>query len=334
MNEITLIEPSMADVLKAIEAATDLSPGRKTHWSCSVRQICVGIGRPPESIPGRWSGVNAALQRLHHAHLGCNPKTLSNHKANVKACLAWFAGIRNLPKRGAVLSPVWAAPWASIPDRPRRKRLSGPIRFASAKELVPGDINEEVFEDYMQYRAATTALAAGNAARRRIARAWNACVDEIPQWPRQRLLEPPVKSLTKVPWESFPEKLRQEIESYLDGFKKVRRGIRGKRIRPSKQITIDTRRRELQAFARMAVKQGYPIDSLKSLADLLDPALVEEVLDAYWEKGAAEPQKWTIDLAWKLLSVARETKCLPEDDLAKLDEIRAAIETVVSPRRT
>ncbi len=326
MNEITLIEPSMADVLKAIEAATDLSPGRKTHWSCSVRQICVGIGRPPESIPGRWSGVNAALQRLHHAHLGCNPKTLSNHKANVKACLAWFAGIRNLPKRGAVLSPVWAALWARIPDRPRRQRLSGLIRFASAKDLAPDDINEEVFEDYMQYRAATTALAAGDAARRRIARAWNACVDEIPQWPRQRLLEPPVKSLTKVPWESFPEKLRQEIESYLDGFKKVRRGIRGKRIRPSKQITIDTRRRELQAFARMAVKQGYPIDSLKSLADLLDPALVEEVLDAYWEKGAAEPQKWTIDLAWKLLSVARETKCLPEDDLAKLDEIRAALE--------
>jgi integrase len=326
MNEITLIEPSMADVLKAIEAAADLSPGRKTHWSCSVRQICVGIGRPPESIPGRWSGVNAALQRLHHAHLGCNPKTLSNHKANVKACLAWFAGIRNLPKRGAVLSPVWAALWARIPDRPRRQRLSGPVRFASAKDLAPDGINEEVFEDYMQYRAATTALAADNAARRRIARAWNTCVDEIPQWPRQRLLEPPVKSLTKVPWESFPEKLRQQIETYLEGFKKVRRGIRGKRIRPSKQVTIDTRRRELQAFARMAVKQGYPTASLESLADLLDPDLVEEVLNAYWEASGEEPRKWTIELAWKLLSVARETKCLPESDIAKLEEIRAALE--------
>jgi hypothetical protein len=68
----TLLEPSMLDVLKAIDAASDLSQTKKTHWSCSVRQICVGIGRPPESIPGRLSGVNAALQRLHHAHLGCN----------------------------------------------------------------------------------------------------------------------------------------------------------------------------------------------------------------------------------------------------------------------
>ena len=88
MTETKLLEPSMADVLRAIEAATDLSPSQKTHWACSARQICVGIGRPPESVAGRWSGVNAAIQRLHHARLGCNPKTLSNHKANVRACLA------------------------------------------------------------------------------------------------------------------------------------------------------------------------------------------------------------------------------------------------------
>ena len=61
MTKIELLEPSIADVLKAIEAATNLTANKKTHWSCSVRQICIGIGRPPESIPGRWSGVNAAM---------------------------------------------------------------------------------------------------------------------------------------------------------------------------------------------------------------------------------------------------------------------------------
>jgi integrase len=326
MTKIELLEPSMADVLKAIEAATNLTATKKTHWSCSVRQICIGIGRPPESVAGRWSGVNAAIQRLHHAHVGCNPKTLSNHKANVKACLAWFAGAKNLPKHGMALSPTWVTLRAEIPDEFRRDRLSGLIRFASAKAVEPSQVNEAALDEYMKYRAATTALAADDAARRRIARAWNACLDDIAGWPRQRLAEPPVKSLTKVPWESFAEKLRQQIETYLERFKKVRRGIRGKRIRPCKQITIDTRRRELQAFARMAVKQGYPAESLESLADLLDPDLVEEVLNAYWEVSGEEPDKWTIDLAWKLLSVARETKCLPEADLAKLDDIRAAIE--------
>jgi integrase len=326
MPEIKLLEPSMADVLSAIEAAPDLSASKKTYWSCSVRQICIGIGRPPENIPGRWSGVNAALQDLHHARVGCNPKTLSNHKSNLRGALAWYADVKSLPMHGILLSPLWAPLRAKVPDRFRRERLSGLIRFASAKAIEPAEVDEEVFDDYMKYRAETTALATDNAARRKIARAWNACAEDIPGGPKQRLIEPPVKSLTLIPWERFPEQLRQDIENYLEGFKKVRRGSRGKRIRPCKPSTIDTRRRELQAFARMAVKQGHPVESLSSFSDLLDPDLVEEVLEAYWEENGEEPRIWTIDMAWKLHSIARETKCLPDSDLERLDEFRAAIE--------
>ena len=326
MTEIKLLESSIAEVLEAIATAVDLPDSKKTHWACSLRQVCAWIGRPPESIAGRWSGVNSAMQQLHHARIGCNPKTLSNHKANARAALLWFAEANGLPKRGALLSPSWAALWAKIRDQFLRERLSGLIRFASAKTIEPGHVNEEVFDDYMGYRAETTALATDNAARRKIARAWNTCVDAIAEWPKQRLIEPLAKSLTLIPWEAFCAQLREEIEIYLEGFKKVRRGVRGKRIRPCKQSSIDTRRRELQAFARMAVKQGYPVESLGSLADLVDPDLVEEVLEAYWEENGEEPRIWTIDMAWKLFSIARETKCLPESDLAKLDDIRAAME--------
>jgi hypothetical protein len=179
MTEIELLEPSIADVLAAIEAAPDLSASKKTHWSCSLRQVSIGVGRPPESIPGRWSGVNIPLQKLHHARMGCNPKTLANHNANARAALMWFAGVNNLPKRGTILSPSWTSLNAKIPEKFRRKRLSGLIRYASAKGIEPEEVNEEVLDDYMRYRAETTALAANSAARRLIARAWNACAGAI-----------------------------------------------------------------------------------------------------------------------------------------------------------
>jgi len=70
MTEIKLIELSMADVLRAIEAAPDLSASKKTHWSCSVSRICIAIGRPPENIPGRWSAVNSAV-RLARGRASC-----------------------------------------------------------------------------------------------------------------------------------------------------------------------------------------------------------------------------------------------------------------------
>jgi hypothetical protein len=140
----------------------------------------------------------------------------------------------------------------------------------------------------------------------------------IAEWPRQRLIEPPVKTLTKIPWDAFPEGLRADVERYLAGFTKMRRGVSGKRIRKCKPSTIETRRRELQAFARMAADQGVPIKSLNSLPALVQPDLVEKVLHAYWEQNGEEPKTFTIDMGWKILSVAREAKCLSEADLRSL----------------
>ena len=61
----------------------------------------------------------------------------------------------------------------------------------------------------------------------------------------------------------------------------------------------------------MAVRLGQPVEGLTSLEALLDPVLVEEILNAYWEENGEEPRVYTIDLAWKLLSVARELSAFP-----------------------
>lgn len=107
----------------------------------------------------------------------------------------------------------------------------------------------------------------------------------------------------------------------------MRRTAKGKRIRPCKEATIQTRRSVLRAAAKMAVRQGVPIESLTSLSGLLDPKVVEKVLDGYWRQDGETPRVFTIDLSWRFLSVARETKCLDEEGCERLDEMRAEMET-------
>ena len=80
------------------------------------------------------------------------------------------------------------------------------------------------------------------------------------------------------------------------------------------------------AVARMAVRTGVPIGSLTSLAALLDPEVVERVIEAYWQKNGDEPTTGTVDLGWKLLRMAREAGCLDPAALERLDEIRVALE--------
>jgi len=142
-----------------------------------------------------------------------------------------------------------------------------------------------------------------------MARAWNANVGAIAGWPDIKLVEPPVKSTVENAWSDFPEGLRRDVERYLEGLTKVRRNRKGQRVRPLKPVTLRTRRAELQGAARMAVKAGVPVENLNSLAALLAPEVAEQVLEAYCKKNGEKPKLYTIDLAGRFLSIARETKC-------------------------
>jgi integrase len=320
-----LLEQSFAEAMTAIEQATDLSDGIKRHWVCSLRQIARWLDRPAEVTPARWTAIRLQVGQLHHARLGVTAKTVANHKANVAAALRWFGKEHNVPSRGVALSTEWAALRDGIGDRGRRARLYGLMRYCSGRTLLPASVDDAVVAHYLRYRAETSSLATNSMARRSIARAWNASADENPDWPAQRLTEPPLKAKEGPAWDEFPAGLRRDIDKYLAGLGKPRRGPDGKRSRPCSPRTITTRRAELVAVARMAVRIGTPMESLTSLAALLDPDVVGPVLDAYWKKNGKEPNVYTIDLGWKLLSLAKQTG-LDEGAIARLDDIRAALE--------
>src|SRR5882672_4807159 len=319
------LEPTFSVAMTAIEAAADLSASVKRHWVCSLRQIAKWLDRPVEVTPARWTAIRLPVGQLHHARVGVTAKTVANHKANVAAALRWFGKEYSVPSRGVALLADWAVLRDGIGDRGRRARLYGLMRYCSGRSLMPASVDDAVVADYLRYRAETTSLVTSRMAHRSIARAWNVSAGENPAWPAQRLTEPPVKAQEGPAWEAFPAGLRRDIDKYLAGLGKIRKRPDGRRSRPCSPKTIKTRRAELMAVARMAVKIGTPIESLKSLAALVHPDVAEPVLNAYWKNNGAEPKVYTIDLAWKLLSLARQNG-LDEAAIERLDDVRAALE--------
>ncbi|WMT78743.1 site-specific integrase [Bradyrhizobium sp. Ash2021] len=313
-------------MLAAVEMAKDLPKQIVTHWLCSLRQIAVALDKPPELIQARWTAVRHPVARLHHALLGITQKTLANHKSNARAALVWFAGEHNVPARGAKFTAGWAALRDRLSDRHQRSVLSSLMRYCSAKELGPASVDEAALDAYMVYRAETSALATDAAARRSIARSWNACIGSVEGWPERRLIEPPIKAAEGPSWESFSEVLRNDIDAYLLGLTKPRKGHTGKRRAPCKPATIRVRRAMLVAAAKMAVRAGVPIEKLTSLGAMLHPDVSEPILEAYWEKDGERPNVFTIDLGVLFLSIARQIDCLDEAALVRLDDIRAELE--------
>jgi len=324
-ENVVLIERSFADAIAMIAEAVDLPEGKRRHWTTSLRQVAKALDRPLEVIPARYSAVRADLINLHEAPAGLTAKTLQNHKSNAKSALLYLAREKGVPEHGAPLMEEWEALKAKIEGSLVRHRLSSFMRFCSANSIKPKEVTESVVERFIDYRA-RCGKPADTAFRRVMARAWNANVGAITGWPDIKLVEPAVKSTVEISWSNFPEGLRRGIDSYLEGLTKIRRNCKGQRVRPLKPVTLHTRRAELQGAARMAVKAGVPVENLNSLAALLAPEVAEQVLEAYCKKNGEKPKLYTIDLAGRFLSIARETKCLNDVDCERLNEMREVLD--------
>jgi integrase len=239
--------------------------------------------------------------------------------------LRWFGKEHDVPQRGIRLSAEWVRFCDRIDSR-IRDRLYSLARYCSARGVPPSAVDDEIFDEYWRYRTEPTARAWSNTARRFMARAWNACAAAIVGGPLRRLTEPPLKVRAEPAWDNFAEGLRGDVDIYFAGLAKPHRSLSGKRIQPCCPGTIRTRRAELVAMARMAVRLGVPIESLNSLGALLYPDVVERVIDAYWKKNGDDPKTGTIDLGKTVLRMARETGCLDQAALDRLDDIRVALE--------
>src|ERR1700730_6417062 len=319
-----LLESSFVDAIAAIEQAKELPASKRTHWCCSLRIIAKALDRPGESIAARWGAVALQINQLHHANCGVEWKTLANHKANARAALFGFRNEQGLP-RGAPLKPEWKKLRRELKDRSRLAKLSGLIRYCSLKGIEPSAVDEAVVDSYMAYRKETTALAVDTKARRAIARAWNAS-RTIEAWPQQQLIEPPLKAKEAPRWEDFPQQLQADVAAHLKFLATHRRSPGGKHLRPCKASTLRPRRTDLVAFAKKAARLGIPIKDLSSLSVLLAPELVDRVLDSEWALNGDEPKTSTIDLAKKLVAVARSAGCLMAAQLKELDDKRATLE--------
>jgi Phage integrase family len=320
----TLLEFSFVDLTTAIEQAADL-PEERRHWACSVRQVTKWLDRAPELIPARLTATKFAIGQLHHVRTGVTAKTLRNHVSNVRAASRWFGKANAVQPRGVPLSPGWAKLCSRL-DKAKRLWVSSFARYCSGRRIEPAEVNDTIFDQYWAYRGSTTARPTDNNTRRHIVRVWNTCAAAMVEGlALQQLIGPPLK-VTEPAWDKFPEGLRSDLDTYFAGQAKPHRALNGKRIQPCRPGTIRTRRAEMVAMARMAVRLGVPIESLTSLGALLHSDVVERVIDAYWQKNGKEPKTSTIDLGKKVFRMARETGCLDEAALARLDDIRVALE--------
>ena len=322
----TVGEPSFADAIAFIDRDENLPEDRKRHWTTSLRQMAGYLDKPAEVIPARIGAIQGDVNKLHPERLNLNPKTFANHRSNVRAALLWFNRQTQGTGRNAPMTTHYRALLKLVPDRHNRDSLSPFFRFLSAFDVAPVDVNDSSLEGYAAFRAQTRFRKVKNADLRRLARIWNAQASSLEAWPDQQLTVPARAATTSGPaLEEFPAGLLVDMESYFASLTRSRRDPHsGRRLKACKQITIDMRRRELVAAIRTGVSAGIPLDQIDSLSALLAPHHIEKIIDAYWTKNGQRPALYTIELAWRFLTMARALG-LDDDTVEALEDLHFAL---------
>ena len=320
-----IIEPSFA-VAAAAVAASELPSPLRQQWCSGLRCLARHLDQPPETIPARFSAVRGRMSALNPAQLGCSPKTLANTKSNAKAALLWFRKERGLPADGVELTPAWKALHQRLSDRSTRYRLAPLMRYCSAAGIGPDGVDDDVLDRFLAHREATSTRAADAATRRIVAKLWNGCIGTIRGWPKVPLSAPAPRRRGGRAFEEFPLGWRNDVDNLLDNLRRVRRLPDGTRRRPCTSSTITCRKRELVAAANIALRSGIPLERLDSLKAMLQPDVINLIIEGYWKQNGETPAVYTVNLANRFLGVARQTAGFDPKALAELEDLRFALE--------
>jgi integrase len=321
-----VIEPTFADAIEAIAAATEVPLHTRRQWCSALRGLARCLGRPPENIPARFSAVRNKMLALRYPPFGWTAKTLANTKSNAKAALLWFRREEGLGSDGVPMTPAWETLHRALADPSTRYRLAPLMRFCSAIGVEPAALDDNVLGRFLQHRENTSTRASDAAARRIIAKLWNGCVGTVEGWPHQTLEVPPLNRRGGLAWQDLPEAWRSDVNGYLKFLTTIHPDKNGRRLAPCAETTLTTRKRELVAAANMAVQAGVPPESLTSLAAMLRPEVANIIIDAYWQKDGDVPASYTINLAARFEAIARQMGWLSAGELKDLADLRYAME--------
>ena len=286
-----LNEPSLADAIVHIERSEALSRENRLHWTCSMRFVARALDRPPSLIPARWMAVRPRLEEMHPSQLGVTAKTFANHRANVRAALNLFCAEKNVPRRGTPLSEPWSvcgrrltrvrnaeAAVALLPIFVGRWDLAGGSRRRGCRSL-PRRLGKDRSKGARRAKPATACSRLERLLR-----------DYLRDGPRNGSL-----SLRSDPLRAGPTgKLSPpDCATRLTPFSPRRRrgsfrcqepARKSGRQRPAVSCV-----RNFRPSRAWRCERGVAIETLNSLSALLDPRLVEKVLEAIGSRTARRP---------------------------------------------
>ncbi len=305
---------------------------RRRNGKSATERICKMAGVLPIQVPATAPAVRDLLSTVRPAAHGITRKTWANLLSRFRRELRLADVIDPGYEGRAARHPAWAPLVAAIAgDKKLSNGLAAFYNWCAANGVLPDAVDDDVVQHFSFWLEHRTVCPKPRDVIRRTPQLWNAASEKIEAWPKTKLtlisFRAPAKRLQ---WTDLPPSLLTDAEAYL--------AMRGKPdpfderpnapIRPLAASTIQQQNAHIRLSASILVESGMPVETVTSLAVLVEPEAFKAVLRHYHEQANGQPNAFAVGLAKTLIQAAYHYVEVPPEHLAQLKRIAAKLPAI------
>jgi len=276
---------TFADVLKAVDQATDLTLGVRQNMRAAVRRMAELMSAAGVLAPVDIPAITKRLEKLSPRRLGfTNRNSFSAWQSNLRRALR-LAGLTITPAHcTAPLSAPWLKFQAGIQAPDIRRNLSRFFHVASAQGWGPDEISDDHIGRYRDLLRATCIKSRRDKTVRNTIRAWNRAVTTVPGWPQKPLQTNSNHWYYGLAWSKLPASYREDVEAFVarggetDWLEDTVDDDDADERDPLHPRTRQNYREALRRAASILLTRGIRADAIKSLSDVTTPDAVKYIL--------------------------------------------------------
>lgn len=322
---------TVADILKVLDRR-NIPPRRRRDLVSGVMRICTMIGSSPEGLRVDIPALRVRIAAIRPAAHGISQKTFANLRSLFLDALEETGVVERNPRGEASRNPAWAPLMAGIANDQRLSTgLAAFANWSSVNGTSPDAVDDNTLKRFLDWLENRTLHKRPRDLVRQIPTLWADAQTRILDWPAGKLTPISFRPVSpNLRWSEVPESLRLDAEAYLksraepDPFD----DDPATPTRPLSPTSIRWQQEIIRLAVSVLVLSGLPIETLRSLADIVSVDAVKTVLRHYHEKAKGRPSAFAGGIAGTLLQIARYHVRVPEGQLQQLRRIAGKLPAV------
>ena len=315
---------TVAAAIAAVCTWEDISPGRRSAFCRALTAVATLERRSPESVPLDAKRTMSLLEGASPAQMGLQASSLANLRAGLRFVLRRLGLLA--PRRAAtpqVKQAEWASLLEKLPLEVNFHRLRQFVGFCAERGISPQAVSLHTLEDYGLQREATWGGAKRADHIRRVAALWRRAAKLLPEWPQTPIKPAPERQLS-FDFDAYPAPLAEEVQTYLSEIGAPETVIEifdHDSSRPAvTKATVTTRKYGLRRLFFGAVKNGFPIERINSLAVVVQEDFIKTTLSYHFHRNGQKRNADIQSLAATIASVMNYLK-IPDPHRAQVKKL-------------